>query len=411
MARERGTIGLFGRLGGGNIGNDAMLDTVMTYLRTEHPDAGLDFMCDGPEEMTRRYAVPAQHIHWLQSRKRVRSRLLNKALTALRMIPSLAIDTWRTITWVRRHDLVIVPGAGVLEGTLPYRAWELPYTMLVMAVAGRVFRVRTALICVGGSTVADPVNRTLLKTAARLVDYRSFRDDYSLEVGLRTGFAKPGDQAYADLAFALPVRSSAPAPAGSVGVGVMLYDGNLGERHRAEEIYAEYLAEMKQFVQGLLDSGRSVRLLIGDVLDDPTAREILDDATARWTGPGPVPVEYEPFSNFGELLDQVAEVRTVVAIRYHCVVAGLTSGRPTLAIGYGRKHDAVMAAMGLPEYVQDVRELDVERLIEQVGELEANEAAVISTLREKSAVARAELDRQFKDLSAVLFDADRADVT
>ena len=32
------------------------------------------------------------------------------------------IDTFRTTWWARRHDAVIVPGAGALETTLPQRA-------------------------------------------------------------------------------------------------------------------------------------------------------------------------------------------------------------------------------------------------------------------------------------------------
>jgi polysaccharide pyruvyl transferase WcaK-like protein len=399
-------VGLYGRLGGGNIGNDAMLDAVIDYLRTEHPDAELDFMCEGPDTVTKRYGVPAVELHWIQSRKPAESRILQKLLTLVRIGPAAVIDTWRTTRWVRKHDVVVIPGAGVLEATLPARPWELPYTMLVMAVAGRLFGVKTAMICVGGSKAEEASIRILLKAAARLVDYRSFRDEYSLEVGRATGVAQPGDRAYADLAFAVPIQAETQPEPNSVAVGVMAYYGSPTDRPRAQEIHARYVEQMKQLVRRLVESGRRVRLLIGDHSDDAVAEAIVADARTYWHGSGPLPVDYEQFSTFDVLMDQLASARTVVAMRYHCVLAGLTVGRPTVAIAYGRKHHALMASMGLGDFVQDVQSLDVDRLVEQVAAVEADETEIVKTLAERSAASRVRLDEQFRELSAVLFESE-----
>src|SRR5260370_17053798 len=53
------TVGLFGNLGSGNIGNDASLEAMLRYLRTDHPDVILDAMCAGPEIVRRHYGIPA----------------------------------------------------------------------------------------------------------------------------------------------------------------------------------------------------------------------------------------------------------------------------------------------------------------------------------------------------------------
>ena len=43
--RARGPrIGLFGLLGSGNIGNDASMESVLSFLRTDHPEAVVDAM-------------------------------------------------------------------------------------------------------------------------------------------------------------------------------------------------------------------------------------------------------------------------------------------------------------------------------------------------------------------------------
>jgi polysaccharide pyruvyl transferase WcaK-like protein len=57
-------VGLFGRLGSGNIGNDASMEAVLAYLRAEHPDAILDAMCGGPERLRDVYGITGIPLFW-----------------------------------------------------------------------------------------------------------------------------------------------------------------------------------------------------------------------------------------------------------------------------------------------------------------------------------------------------------
>ena len=50
-------VGLFGVIGTGNIGNEGMLEAVLSWLKADHPDAIVDFMCTGPEKVKARYGV------------------------------------------------------------------------------------------------------------------------------------------------------------------------------------------------------------------------------------------------------------------------------------------------------------------------------------------------------------------
>ena len=61
----------------------------------------------------------------------------------------------------------------------------------------------------------------------------------------------------------------------------------------------------------------------------------------------------------------------MVACRYHNVLYALKMARPTISLGYAAKHDALMAEMGMSEFSQPVRSLDVARLIEQFEELDS----------------------------------------
>ena len=57
-------MGLFGLLGSGNSGNDASLETVLTYLREAHPEAVVDAMCGGPERVRARSGIGTVPIFW-----------------------------------------------------------------------------------------------------------------------------------------------------------------------------------------------------------------------------------------------------------------------------------------------------------------------------------------------------------
>ena len=106
-------VGLFGLLGSGNIGNDASLDAVLGYLRSYHPDVVLDAMCMGSEQVRDRYGFDAIPLLWCQRYEQRASGLPAAGLKILGKV----IDPFRTAAWVRRHDVVIVPGMGVLEAS------------------------------------------------------------------------------------------------------------------------------------------------------------------------------------------------------------------------------------------------------------------------------------------------------
>ena len=57
-ARSAGPrVGMFGKVGAGNIGNDASMEAVLGYLSTDHPDAIVDAMCTGPDTLRARYGI------------------------------------------------------------------------------------------------------------------------------------------------------------------------------------------------------------------------------------------------------------------------------------------------------------------------------------------------------------------
>jgi polysaccharide pyruvyl transferase WcaK-like protein len=187
----------------------------------------------------------------------------------------------------------------------------------------------------------------------------------------------------------------------------MEYRGSNDERGRANEIYATYVEAMKQFVRWLVDNGRNVRLFVGDTngSDDSVVQEILADLTESRPGLGPSRVVAEPTVSFTDVMRGMSPCGSVVAIRYHNLVAALRLSKPTLSISYSPKHDVLMSEFGLPGFSQPVNELDVDRLIEQFIELGERSQELRLTMKEHNAGNEQLLDAQFAELSAVVFPA------
>ncbi len=395
-------VGLFGLLGQGNLGNDGSLEAMLGYLREKHPEAILDFLCSGPDQMTARYGMPAARLRWYRPERHPTSGMMAITLKSLGKV----IDAFHTAAWVRRHDVVIVPGMGVLEGTtLPQGPWQTPYAMFLLCVSGRLFGTKVALVSVGANVIHRRLTRWFVIGAARLAYYRSYRDTISRDAMQRMGFDTSGDAVYPDLAFSLPTPLGARDAARTVGVGVMDYSGGNDDHDQAGKIHSAYVGKIKSFILWLLDNDRTVRLFTGDRHDERVVQEILADVQAQRPQIGPSRFIAEPVSSLDELMQQMAGVETVVATRYHNVICALKLAKPTLSVGYGAKFDAVMADMGLTEFCQSAKSMDLNQLIDQFTKLEGRSAQLRQSMMDRNAENARLLNQQFATLSALLFPA------
>jgi len=396
-------VGLFGVIGTDNIGNEGMLESVVTWLKRDHPDAVIDFMCTGPEKVKARYGAPAIPMNWYAKHDQA----TGATAIAFRTLGK-GIDAVRVASWVRKHDAVIVPGAGVLEATLPVGPWWYPYAMFLLSGSGRVFGTKVAMVSVGASVLSQRLTKVFFTSAAKLAFYRSYRDTGSYDAMQRAGIDVTNDRVYPDLAFALPVPPAGPGDPQTVGVGVMAYYGTNDDRKQADEIHVAYVKKMKRFVRWLADSGYRIRLFGGDTLwDEGIVEEILSDLRSHRPDLEPMWAVADPVNSLDELMREMAPVGTIVAIRYHNVLCALKLCKPTLSLSYARKHDLVMADMGLSEFCQFANTFDVDRLIEQFTALQARSGELSQAMAERNAEKARLLEEQFAELSRLLFPAAR----
>jgi polysaccharide pyruvyl transferase WcaK-like protein len=360
-------------------------------------------MCSGPERVTTEYGLDAVQMFWFDQHQ---DRLSPKPWNALR-VPSRILDLFRVSRWVRRHEMVIVPGAGVLEASLPLRPWNTPYGLFLLTALGRLFSTKVALVCVGAAPIKQRATRILSNWAARLAAYRSYRDGGSREA-MRDRGIESRDSVFPDLAFSLPTPGKDRLGGGdwsTIGVGVMAYVGSNDDRHRAPDIYRAYVEGMKGIVCRLVDDARKVRLFIGDTdgSDDATAREILaavrelrPDLDATW-------VIAEPVTTLCEIMESMEPLGAIIATRFHNLIAALKLAKPTIAIGYSDKHRDLMADAGLAEFTHPIESFDPGVVVGQLREMEGHAETIRLSLCSHNSELAEQVERQFDELDAVLF--------
>lgn len=402
-ARPAPAVGLFGLLGSGNLGNQASAEAMLAYLQRAHPDAEVDAMSTGPQWVRDNYGIPAVPFFWQE-------RHGPRPVGLLPKIVGKFADPLRIVRWVRRHDMIIVPGMGVLEASLPMRPYGIPLTMFVLAAAGRFFGVKIALVSVGTSVVTHRATRWLFVAAARMAHYRSFRDEYSKTAMHVQGLDTRRDRVFPDLVFSREIPLFNPGDAQVVALGVMDYHGGDDDRARAGELHSAYLEEMARFVVWLLGRGYQVRLLGGDSSCDYTAVADIITRLCRVLPTGQVAeaVTVPSFTSYAEMLEEMNRAGTVVATRFHNVIGGLLLGKPTIAVGYSRKFADLMADTGLPEFVRSADDIDAGWLEDRFRQAQARKGELSELIVKRNAARAAAVDGQFAELSTLLATAGKA---
>jgi polysaccharide pyruvyl transferase WcaK-like protein len=376
-------IGLFGLFGSGNIGNDGSLEAMLNFLRAARPDAELLCICSDAGRVQREFQIPAIRIGG-QTATHPLLRFLE------RFLPTRKLLQWLyAFRGVRGLDALIMPGTGILDD-FSERFWGSPASLFGWCLAARLRGTKVAFVCVGAGPINHSVSRWLMKSAARMAQYRSYRDTLSKDFMESIGFDTRKDAVYPDIAFRLPEPKSAPtvpreSESLTVGLGMMTYFGWRGDAERGAAIYNSYLQKITRFALWLLDRGHRVRILMGEETDQRAIDDLIKAIAAERPGCDRERVVAEPTHSLHDLMRQIAQTRIVVATRFHNIVCALKLSRPVISIGYAKKNDVLMADMGLGAFCQHVERFDVDLLIEQFTELVSNRSVYEQKMRATNA--------------------------
>lgn len=399
-------IGIFGLFGNGNLGNDGSLEAMVIFLRRARPDAELTCICacvpGAPETISAHLGIDAITL----AVPKPTGGLLRILDTLSIRVPRQLASFMRAIRHARSLDVLIAPGTGMLDDFTD-RPSGMPLAIFGWFLAARLCRTTIALVSVGAGPIQHPISRWLLKSAAGMAKYRSYRDEKSKAFMESIGFDTRKDLVFPDIAFALPGapiagRQWTDGGTLTVGVGIMTYLGWRDADSRGAAIYDSYLEKMADFVLWLLDQNHSICILTGQAAD----MRAVDDLTSRVAAARPSLPQARLLAaasqSLHDLMRQIEQTDFVVATRFHNVLCALKLGRPTIAIGYGLKHDALMAEMGLGRFYQHIETLDVGLLIEQFTTLLVDRQRCQQSIEATNAIFKKRLECQYSLLASQL---------
>ncbi len=308
---------------------------------------------------------------------------------------------FKAISTLKNADMIVMTGTGMLGdfGILPL---GLHYEILKWSLAAKLSRCKLLFLSVGAGPIHLSLSQRIVKAALSCADYRSYRDDFSRNYLANIGFDTARDLVYPDLAFSyptdmLPARSDGSNQRAVVGLGVMAYFNKRSISDGDETIYRTYIAQLAEIVGWLLEKKYTVRLLIGDTGCDDRARvDLKAHLNARGIRYEDSGITDEPAGSVGEVLSQIDATDLVIASRFHNILLALMLGKPVLALSYHEKIDALMADMGLPEFCQDIEQIDLEKMAPQFDRLVEKASCITQELRQKSGNRRTALNDQYE---------------
>lgn len=385
---------LFGNFGTGNLGNEASLNAMIDFLRRERPEAQLTCICYGVKKAQEEHnvaTIPIKPPLPLDPWFTILDRLLLK-------IPYHVYDIVHTLRFVQQFNLFIVPGTGIFDD-FSERWQAMPYNLFKWSLAAKLMRRPFIFISVGAGPIRHPVSRWLLKSAARMAHYRSYRDNASKNYMLSLGASAERDPVFPDLAFALPVPQCAPSQTRhgyplTVGVGVMHYFGWDRSSADGQQIYETYISRMTQFVCWLHENDYRVRLLMGALSDQQCIDDVLGRVVVKFGKQAAEAIIAEPAFSFQDLMKQMTDTDLIVATRFHNIISALMLGRPTISIGYAEKNELLLAQVGLGAFCQPADGLDVAVLIAQFKKLVEERGRFPNRIRKTTNEFRERLERQ-----------------
>lgn len=396
-ARDRRRIRRVGLISpcSGNLGNAAILSSMISNLRDRIPGVEVVGITLSPEDTARRHGIETFPItgtthgmyylaespgatrvqanpsgslfQFKQALKRVGwIRWLATAVRTLRLeLKHIA----RSARLIKTLDYAIVSGGGALDDFWG-GPWGHPWTLFKFAVLSRIYGVPFLFVSVGMCTLTHPLSRRFAGGALRLAQYRSYRDAESGAI-LKKMFPRLSVAMWPDLAFGYCLPTLPPyRPAKLSGkpllvaVSPIAYFDPRAWPEKDSERYLRYLDELTRFLKWAIGVGHELILFATDGSDIETVNDLLKrfspaEAAHLQILPNP------PLQTTENLLKSVCHADLVVASRLHGVILSHLIAKPAIAISYDRKVDAHMSEIGQFDYRINIDEFSSETLTER----------------------------------------------
>jgi len=425
---EPGTIALLSPCGWGNLGDAAIMSAAIDQIRARQPNAEIVAFTLNPPDTEQRHGVPTFAIdastfagfsveragltgvrrlaqRALQRVRGVSCRLANALCRVLNVTTFPVREArhwWSSYRVVRKCRFVVVCGGGQVD-ELWGGPWGHPYALFKFALLTRLSakrdaaRTRFVVLSSGSAKLSSGLGRWFVGKALRWADYRSFREQFAVELARELGAPEP-NRWLPDLAFSLDASaaSSPPAERGlTVGVSPIAWLDPRFWPEKDGKQYERYFGQMADFLQKLLAREKHVVLFATAAVDHIVIADLVRVLRDQGISNLDVLLTVSSARTVPDLLEVLDGVDAVVASRLHGVLLAYTRLRPAVAISYDPKVDQLVESFDQTDLSFSISALDGGKLLKALDRACATREAIAQHLAVKVTECQELLSEQY----------------
>src|SRR5215472_2345829 len=309
-------IALLHHTGGGNLGDDAIVECIIDNIRRRWPAATVAVISMNPEDTERRHgissyplrrhtwapgykhSVPGNNIsghgllHWIRTTRNPLIRLPRAVFSELAFLVASGKR-------IKTFDAMILGGGGQL--TDRSGPWGFPYSIFTWFLLAKSARLKCVVLNVGVGPLINPLSKFFITCALLVADYISFRDEESQALAGKVGFTGPSD-VFPDNAYGLKISAlcaGGPKSRDQPLVGLAPMDYPVDPPFDANEdkiIYEDFVGRFATFASLLSRSSYRLAVFGTDIGVDPAAiQDLRTKLEADYHISTPL---YEPIQSF-----------------------------------------------------------------------------------------------------------------
>ena len=320
------------------------------------------------------------------------------ALTSLLAEIRLIIRSYKML---KSFDLILVSGGGQLDDYWG-GAWGHPYNLLKWGIIAKASKTPYFFLSVGTCTFDSRLSELFVKWALKMSEYRSYRDQGSKTLLKHMEFTR-NDPVYPDLAFShrQPLKTTSTATLKRrpvIGISPIAHLSAYFQPTSDLNVYNHYMATLIEFVIFLLKKEYSIVLFHTSGADRYVVKELMETLYKIKDNDTLKGISEITTESVEDLLTQIIHFDCVVASRLHSVILAHLMNLPALAISYDRKVIAHMEDIDQTDFCLDIHKLDLNSLTRTFDSLISNIDNVRSTLAEKTTKFRNSLTTQYDNI-------------
>ncbi|MGL5677075.1 MAG: polysaccharide pyruvyl transferase CsaB [Cellulosilyticaceae bacterium] len=319
-----------GYYGFNNIGDEAILYTMIEMLKKNIPNISITVLSNNPEETEKTYQVEAIN-RW---------------------------DIRSIVKHIKGCDMVVSGGGSLLQDVTSWKT--IPYYLGIIKL-GLIYRKKVVFYSQGIGPVNKWWNKWLIKKVASQADHIFVRESMSEKLLKEIGVTAP--------------TSVAIDPVFGIHLDNQLADEmpQLVEHTKKIGVYLRPWKNDKAMVENvcrtlktLINEGYEIYMMSMHYEQDiAIARQIADKLKSDRV------VVVDQSLSIDETLAYTAQFDFIIGMRLHSLIMAVAVGTPTIALSYDPKVENVMGEMNINHYIK-VEELTDSNLLEEIRWVEAH---------------------------------------